>query len=124
MVNRHHTFTAQGNLRSPSYALVITWLSEIWESLDVNIIIDSFAECGITSVDPLDLRKQLRHLAETNELVEVDDIIDYDGTGDLVGFIDYDDNENEYFKKARGRLNSNHSLYFLTRCLFHITLDR
>jgi hypothetical protein len=78
----------------------ISWLSEIWESLDVNIIIESFAKC-ITSSDSLDFYKKLHHFAETNALVE--DIIDYDGTCDLVGFVDCGDNEDEYTTKAMRR---------------------
>ncbi len=49
-----HTYTVGGNLRSPSYATVIGWLSEIWEAFDVELIQRSFTECGIMSSDSPD----------------------------------------------------------------------
>jgi hypothetical protein len=36
-------------MRSPGYAYLVNWISEIWESMDTNLIAKSFDVCGITS---------------------------------------------------------------------------
>ena len=36
------TYTKAGNIRSPSYKMIITWLSEIWQDLDPELIFNSF----------------------------------------------------------------------------------
>ena len=37
-----HEYTIHGNIRSPGYALCISWLSEIWRDFPENLIVDSF----------------------------------------------------------------------------------
>ncbi len=49
-VNEPKTFTQYGNMRSPGYMAVITWLSEIWQNFDVQLICESFDTCGITTL--------------------------------------------------------------------------
>jgi hypothetical protein len=46
-VNDPKSFTKNGNLRSPGYAKVIEWLSEIWNNFDESLIAYSFKSCGI-----------------------------------------------------------------------------
>ena len=33
LINEEKSFTPAGNLRSPGYALVINWISQIWDQL-------------------------------------------------------------------------------------------
>ena len=37
-----------GKIRSPSYALAVTWIGEIWEQFPRERIVASFKHCGIT----------------------------------------------------------------------------
>ena len=48
-LNSPKSFTAKNNLKSPGYALAITWISEIWKAFDPEIIKKSFRCTGITS---------------------------------------------------------------------------
>ena len=45
----NHTYTAFNNLRSPPYATVIRWISEIWRDFDSVLLAESFEKCEITS---------------------------------------------------------------------------
>ena len=40
--------TVQGNLRGPGYVLISKWICEIWQTLDQQLLIDSFRYCGIS----------------------------------------------------------------------------
>ena len=45
MLNAPKTFTASNNLRSPGFALVITWISQIWSNFSIDnhlFIVDLF----------------------------------------------------------------------------------
>ena len=76
-------------MRSPGYAKLINWISEIWEAFEPSILAASFDQCGITSNNPVDFHNQLRHFVQTDDFV--DDIQDEDGTADLPGFFSLDD---------------------------------
>ena len=51
MIYGEHSFTVNGNMRSPGYARAIQWISECWESIRTSIIIRSFEVCGISTND-------------------------------------------------------------------------
>jgi len=82
-VNEPKSFTNFGNLRSPGYASVIEWVSDIWQNIDNNLLIKSFDYCGITSQNELHhvLHKihyadqRLGEIVETD--IEADDEADY-----------------------------------------------
>jgi hypothetical protein len=52
-INDEKTFTKANNMRSPGYANVIKWISDVWDEMDENIIRKSFDQCGITSDNQL-----------------------------------------------------------------------
>ena len=49
LINEEKSFTVAGNMNSPGYARVISWIIEIWNQLEPKIISDSFDLCGSTS---------------------------------------------------------------------------
>ena len=51
-------------MRSPGYALAITWVVEIWEALDPRLIARSFVHCGLVDYNRDDLNSALRHVLE------------------------------------------------------------
>ena len=57
-------------MRSPGYAMVLQWISEIWDELDSNLIACFFDNCGITSSKLTDSNNQLRHFVRTTEFVD------------------------------------------------------
>ena len=61
------SLTRHGNPRSPTYAVIIQWLSEIWSQFDPERIRESFDLCGITRTDCLHnaLTKVLEGVAVT-----------------------------------------------------------
>ncbi len=80
------SFTKASNLKSPGYAKVINWISEIWQNFDKEIIIRSFESTGITSTNEDDynnlLRAALKNKAPpTHTLVDnhvIDELIAFD----------------------------------------------
>lgn len=69
------------------YEKVINWISEIWQEFDENIIIQSFDSCGLTTTNPNEYHRQLRHFVENNEFIE--DMIDEDPrVNEVDAFID------------------------------------
>ena len=82
-VNEPKSFTNFGNLRSPGYAAVVEWVSDIWRNLDEQLIFNSFDLCGITSQN--NLHKVLNNIYKTEQLlgeivetdVEADDEADF-----------------------------------------------
>ena len=70
LVNAPKSYTAAGNVRSPGYAMVLQWISEIWDELDSNLIARSFDNCGITSSKLSDFNNQLRHFVRTTEFAD------------------------------------------------------
>ena len=52
-VNEPKSFTNFGNARSPGYASVIQWISDIWKNIDDDLLTNSFDYCGITSQNKL-----------------------------------------------------------------------
>ena len=76
-------------MRSPGYAKLINWISEIWEAFEPSILAALFDQCGIASNNPVDFHNQLRHFVQTDDFV--DDIQDEDRTADLPGFFSLDD---------------------------------
>ena len=49
MADGPKTYTAAGNVRAPSKALCLQWVSECWEALSVETIKESFRVCGISA---------------------------------------------------------------------------
>ena len=105
MQNAPHKYTNSSNLRSPGKILlnrknsnglcqVIEWISEIWREYDRNIIIDSFACCGITNDDPTQYHPHLRHFVREGEILN-NYIAEDDGTGDLNGFGEFEGQDEE-----------------------------
>jgi hypothetical protein len=74
-VNEPKTFTQYGNMRSPGYVALITWLSEIWQNFDDQLICESFDTCGITSQTGISsiLKKIMDGETVTGEVVTSDD---------------------------------------------------
>ena len=79
LIHAPKAYTASGNRKSPGYAQVITWISEVWQELDPSLIASSFDKCGITSRNLADYSSQLRHFVRTNmfvvDVVPIDDQI-------------------------------------------------
>ncbi|CAF1117869.1 unnamed protein product [Brachionus calyciflorus] len=75
-INEEHSYTAKGNMRSPGYACVINWVSEIWKDMDPNLLRDSFEHCGL--VDNSNLHSVLNKLIHEdiilNEILEDSDL--------------------------------------------------
>jgi len=61
-------FTKNNNLKSPGYANVIKWISEIWANFDKDIIKKSFDVTGITSTDVPEYNPILRAVLERQEI--------------------------------------------------------
>ena len=57
-------------MRSPGYAMVLQWISEKWDELDLKLIDRSFDNCGITSSKLTDSNNQLRHFGRSTEIVD------------------------------------------------------
>ena len=74
-VNEPKSFTQYGNMRSPGYVAVITWLSEIWQNFDDQLICERFDTCGITSQTGISsiLKKIMDGETVTGEVVTSDD---------------------------------------------------
>jgi hypothetical protein len=70
LINAPISYSQAGNRKSPGYALVVDWISEIWQELDQATIIRSFDQCGITTQNMANYGSQLRHFVRSNELVE------------------------------------------------------
>ncbi|RNA44212.1 pogo transposable element with KRAB domain-like, partial [Brachionus plicatilis] len=88
LLNADKTYTKSNNVRSPGYALIIQWVSSIWEQFDKMIIQNSFDQAGITS-NIIDLfHRQLRHFIFNQEFI--DDVED-DNAQDLNAFISGDE---------------------------------
>ena len=68
LINAPKSYT--GNMRSPGYAMVLQWISEIWDELDSNLIARSFDNSGITSSKLTDSNNQLRHFVRASEFVD------------------------------------------------------
>lgn len=49
MINREKEFTAGGNLKRPSYSVIIGWIKEAWDSVSTDIVCHSFKKCGISN---------------------------------------------------------------------------
>jgi hypothetical protein len=59
-------------MRSPGYAKLVNWISEIWESIDSNLIAKSFDVCGITSNGD-SLSTILKTILSSNVVIVVDE---------------------------------------------------
>src|SRR6266513_936586 len=42
-------YTPSGKIKRPSYSLVANWVKESWDSMDINMIRNSFKCCGISN---------------------------------------------------------------------------
>lgn len=47
--NGEHTFTANGNMRPPSFVQLVDWIRESWNSIPKEQIEESMKQCGITN---------------------------------------------------------------------------
>ncbi len=81
------TYTVHGNARSPGYAKVTNWLSELWDSFPNHLIKNSFDFCGITSKHVNDYHMVLKCLLRNETVIQnyVDDLQPED---DAEGFED------------------------------------
>ena len=92
-LNSEKSFTVNGNLKSPSYATIINWISGIWRHFDKKLVIDSFKQTGIIQNDETQYHSALRHIMQSNEL-PTNIVEEFDGTEDLNEmFVDDDDEE-------------------------------
>jgi hypothetical protein len=79
-MSEEHVFTNHGNLRSPGYVTCINWISQICNEFPVELLINSFEQCGITSSykchsalqTVLDIQKTVGHYIDNYK--ESDDI--------------------------------------------------
>ena len=76
--------TANNNMKSPGYNIIIKWLSIIWNDFAEITIKESFVKCGITS--QTDLHSALNQLLEfqstenfSEYVVEIEPCDDIDG---------------------------------------------
>jgi len=79
------SFTKASNLKSPGYAKVINWISEIWQNFDKEIIIRSFESTGITSTNEDDYNNLLR-AALNNKAPPTHTLIDNHVIDELIAF--------------------------------------
>ncbi len=80
-LNAEKTKTRFDNIRSPGYAQVIAWVSEIWANLNQNVIRQSFEFCGITQFKHEGLHKQLQAFLK-NGIVDM--VVDVQPEDELV----------------------------------------
>jgi hypothetical protein len=76
---------------SPGYALVVDWISEIWQELDQATIIRSFDQCGITAQNMANYGSQLRHFVR---IAEHDDGDSWEQVEEDLELLDSDESEN------------------------------
>ena len=81
-INAEKEISIHGNTKSPGFALVIQWISQIWEEFDEHLIKNSFEQCGITSIS--NLHSSLKEIYTSNQLINeyIDLFYDYD---DILG---------------------------------------
>ena len=107
LVHAPKAYTASGNVKSPGYATVITWISEIE-------IARSFDHCGITSKNSADYDSLLGHFVRTNQLVveimPIDQVL-ADTTGELD---DQRDDSRYRLKKPKLTVRDWIKIYFWT----------
>ena len=72
-------------MRSPGYAKVIQWLSEIWRDFETHTIANSFDFCGITSQSSL---HSVLNEIYSNKSRPTDFVDDYTPGDELDGFND------------------------------------
>jgi len=48
MADGIHEFTANGNMRGPPREMIVDWILAAWDSLDKQLVIDSFKHCALT----------------------------------------------------------------------------
>ena len=70
LIHAPKKFHSDRHMISPGYALVLQWISEAWDEIDLNLIARSFDHCGIISSRLIDFNNQLRHFVRTTELVD------------------------------------------------------
>src|SRR5256884_8031176 len=49
MCNAIKDYTLLGKIKRPSYSLVASWVKESWDSMNINMIRNSFKCCGISN---------------------------------------------------------------------------
>ena len=81
-INAEKEISIHGNTKSPGFALVIQWISQIWEEFDEHLIKNSFEQCRITSIS--NLHSSLKEIYTSNQLINeyIDLFYDYD---DILG---------------------------------------
>ena len=47
--NGEHSFTANGNMRPPSFVQLVKWIREAWNSIPTSQVEESMKQCGITN---------------------------------------------------------------------------
>ena len=76
MVNGEKTFTAGGNMRSPTLQLLTDWVADSWLELDPKCIINGFKKCCISNAldgTEDDLLWEDDSIPQTAELPAVED---------------------------------------------------
>ena len=98
------TYTPAGNMRSPSYMLIISWLSHIWEALDPELIRNSFDQTGISNENENHLTSTLRSILDSFPVIEyLEDIepdIEPEEPVDGVNADVLDDDDDEDYEQA------------------------
>jgi hypothetical protein len=86
------TYTKHGNPKSPGYAKCISWLSNIWEDFDTDLIVNSFDQCGIVS--QYMLHHSLKHILTNQQIIfnYIDNLQEHDEIDS------FDSNEDNLFE--------------------------
>ena len=82
-IEAEHTYTKQGNMKSPGYANCISWCARLWSEFNSNMLVESFDYCGITSRNHL--HSTLENMLKENEILH-DYIDDQHPSDEIDGF--------------------------------------
>lgn len=93
MVSGEKSYTPAGNMRPPDKSLCLKWVKDAWQSVTTDVVMKSFAVCGISSsIDgsqdsEISCIKAAETIAKTQELAlanqeEEDPFADLDGDGE------------------------------------------
>ena len=92
--------TRGGNMKGPSYQLIVDWCSEVWAKMDKEIIIRSFSQTGVTNtglIEQENLHSKLSAIMDEggDDLDDDQDILDGTGLSDEEGEEDISSDEDE-----------------------------
>ena len=100
MVSGPVELTRGGNKKGPSYQLIVDWCSQVWDNLDKEILIRSFAQTGVTNtglIEQENLHSKLSAVmdedgAVADEAADNMDVLDQTGLSDEGETEDEEDN--------------------------------